>query len=225
VDNRSFWNHRYIAFPQIGSGPGSRGYATAIKKKIIRQAIEKYKIKSILDIGCGDVCWLDDEITNACTYTGCDIAETIIERNKAERSVSSHFLLHDIVSESPPVTADLVICFDVLIHQTVRAEFIAALANILSAIGKVGLVSYRSPPTNGVFPPSPPVPSNASAEATELDKELLDIYAGLPRDHPRAETAFHGPLSEIIRSIRGDMLVEAIGEYRVHTVYEIRHDS
>lgn len=222
MDNRSFWNYRYARCPQIGSGPGSRGYAAARKNQIIRRTMQQRNLRSILDIGCGDLCWLDDEITQNYFYIGCDIAEIIVERNTSVRrtSPSSQFFVHDIVSKPLSVTADLVVCFDVLIHQIKRAEFEAALRNILDAINKFGLISYLTPPVDGVFP-AMPIPCNESPETLDLDRDLARMIADRPKDLPRGQTAFHGSLPEIINSFSRQLIVEPIGRYREHTIYEI----
>jgi SAM-dependent methyltransferase len=139
-----FLGQALFGSPQLGSGRGSRGYAAVRKNELVRRAIREHKITSILDIGCGDLCWLDGEIAEACIYLGCDISEIIIERNFPARHVgvsSPRFTVHDIAADPLTATADLLICFDVLIHQIDKARFDCALRNIVSAIRKVALVS------------------------------------------------------------------------------------
>lgn len=224
MDNRSFWNHRYKTFPQIGSGPGSRGYAAVYKNEMIRGTIEKYGIRSILDIGCGDLCWLDDEIMKVCSYVGCDIAESIIERNASVQPAfsSSNFLVHDIVREPLTLTADLVVCFDVLIHQIELPNFRSALRNTLETVSKIGLISYLLPPSKRSSSP-PVIPSNESPRARELDAEFAKLIANAPRDVIPGMIAYHGALPDLITDIRTDLLVGLVGKYRAQGVYEITH--
>jgi SAM-dependent methyltransferase len=220
VDNRSFWDKRYSVAPQLGSGRGSRGYAAVRKNELVRRAIREHKITSILDIGCGDLCWLDGEIAEACIYLGCDISEIIIERNTARHvGVSSpRFTVHDIAADPLTATADLLICFDVLIHQIDKARFDYALRNIVSAIRKVALVSYLTPPS---LDGTPPTEAAIPPEMQELENEFTDMLAHLPRERTYASIAFHGPLPDFVRSIRDDLQAEPIGRYRWQTVYEI----
>ncbi|MGI8570940.1 MAG: class I SAM-dependent methyltransferase [Methylocella sp.] len=220
MDNRSFWDKRYAAFPQLGSGPGSRGYAAVRKNELVRRAIQEHKITSILDIGCGDLCWLDDEIADACVYFGCDISEIIIERNTARHVgvTSPRFAVHDIAAEPLTTTADLLICFDVLIHQIDRAKFDYALRNIVSAIRKVALVSYLTPPS---LDGTPPTEAAILPEMQQLENEFADMLAHLPRERTYASVAFHGPLPGFVKSFRDDLQAEPIGRYRFQTVYEI----
>jgi SAM-dependent methyltransferase len=220
MDNRSFWNNRYSKLPQLGSGPGSRGYAAGRKNELVRRTIQERAIRSILDIGCGDLCWLDDEIMKTCTYLGCDVSENIIARNTATHAgVSSpRFVIHDIAAEPLTSTADLVICFDVLIHQIDRLRFDEALRNIISAVGTLGLVSYLTPPLpDASFPLEVDIPP----EMQELESDFANMYASLPHELARGQTAFHGPLPELIKSFRDDLQAEPIGRYRQQTVYQI----
>jgi len=224
MDNRSFWNHRHTTLPQLGSGPGSRGYAAVYKNECIHAVIQGGGIHSILDIGCGDLCWLDDQIAQSCNYVGCDISEVAIAKNAAAHP-SVRFFVHDIVAAPVGHTADLVVCFDVLIHQIVRATFSTALTNILAAIGKVALLSYRTPPLgNGQFPPPASLDlANADSCVIALEERFVRMVAEeLPSNRPAMETAFHGPLPELIRSLRDDMEARAVGQYRNQTIYEIR---
>jgi SAM-dependent methyltransferase len=223
MDNRSFWNHRYATLPQLGSGPGSRGYAANYKNAVIRAMIEGGEIDTILDIGCGDLCWLDDQITQSCSYVGCDISEVAIDKNVAAYP-SARFFVHDIVAAPVGQTADLVVCFDVLIHQIARAAFSTALTNILAAVGRIALLSYQTPPlADGRFPPPASLDlANADSGVIALEERFARMVAEeLPADRPTMETAFHSALPDFVRSLRDDMEVRAIGRYRHQTIYEI----
>jgi hypothetical protein len=224
MDNRSFWNHRYVTLPQLGSGPGSRGYAADYKNKLIHARIQSGGIHSIFDIGCGDLCWLDDDILLSCAYSGFDISEVVIAKNSALHP-SVRFTVHDITIAPLGATADLVVSFDLLIHQVEQSMFSAALTNILAAIGKVGFLSYRTPPlANEHFPKTASLDrAHASAAAIALEEQFIRMMSEeLPSDCPTMETAFHGALPELIRLVREDMEARDIGQYRNQTIYEVR---
>src|SRR5256885_14898964 len=83
MDNAQFWDERYRLFPQLGSGPGSRGYAALYKNALVKRTIVQYDVISIADFGCGDLCWIDPDILKARSYVGLDISTTAIERARA----------------------------------------------------------------------------------------------------------------------------------------------
>jgi SAM-dependent methyltransferase len=145
-ENRQFWNARYIEEPDKGSGPGSRGNNIQIKGELIRSTIESYGIRSVLDIGCGDLATLGT--LDVDRYVGLDISDVIIERNKACRP-EWQFICADLAGAYRPSSADLVLCFDVLIHQKTRQAYEAILSKALSATQRVALISGYSHPAHG----------------------------------------------------------------------------
>src|SRR5882724_4063685 len=99
MDNAAFWNERYRCNLHLGSGPGSRGYAAFYKNKLIKEIIFRFDIKSIVDIGCGDLCWLDKPIVESASYMGIDISTAAIDL--ARRAWPSlKFAVHDVSSMS-----------------------------------------------------------------------------------------------------------------------------
>jgi SAM-dependent methyltransferase len=145
-ENRQFWNARYIEEPDKGSGPGSRGQNIRLKGELIRSTIESYGITSVLDIGCGDLATL--ETLDIDHYVGLDISDVIIERNRTFRP-EWQFICADLTGAYQPSPADLVLCFDVLIHQKTRQAYEAVLSKALSAAQRVALISGYSHPAHG----------------------------------------------------------------------------
>lgn len=66
----SFWNRRYEAYP-LGSGVGSRGVFAKNKRFIVQSCIENENVKSIIDLGCGDLYWIKH--MNVLKYVGMGI--------------------------------------------------------------------------------------------------------------------------------------------------------
>jgi len=67
------------------SGVGSnRGYMTVASLRILKDAIMKFSVKSMLDVPCGDVNWILDSIVTDTLplYVGLDGASSVIEVNK-----------------------------------------------------------------------------------------------------------------------------------------------
>lgn len=98
------------------SGPGSSMEYTATLRATLPFLIQKFKIETILDAGCGDMTWMQHvPLPDNVYYHGVDIVESVIEKNKALERPNFSFSVGDIV-EDKMERADLVICRDVLFH-------------------------------------------------------------------------------------------------------------
>ena len=145
-DNASFWNERYLANPGLGSGLGSRAASRALKTALIQHTLEREHSGSVLDIGCGDLASVAE--LPLADYTGIDIAETVIEANTVRRP-SWKFLAGDFLKlrDQHRFRADLVLCFDVLIHQHEFATYEAFVRAIVASCGGIALVgAFQTPP-------------------------------------------------------------------------------
>jgi hypothetical protein len=145
-DNVSFWNKRYLANPGLGSGLGSRDAPRALKTALIQHTLEREHRGSVLDIGCGDLASVAE--LPLADYTGIDIAETVIEANTVRRP-SWKFLAGDFLKlrDQHRFRADLVLCFDVLIHQHEFATYEAFVRAIVASCGGIALVgAFQTPP-------------------------------------------------------------------------------
>lgn len=108
------------------SGPGSGMPRTEAIRKWIPTLYDKYGIKSMLDIPCGDLYWLPSmELPEK--YIGADVVPAIIEDNKRLHPNLDLRVL-DLVSGTLP-KVDLILARDVLGHLTVD-EVNKALENI-----------------------------------------------------------------------------------------------
>src|SRR5256885_2024228 len=122
MDSASFWDARYRSFPELGSGPGSHGYAASHKRLLVKSIIKEFGVSSIVDIGCGDLCWLDEEILTCCNYRGVDVSPVAIERAKSSYPYLE-FAIYDVTGAPLDFKCDLVVSFDVLIHQLEARTF------------------------------------------------------------------------------------------------------
>lgn len=106
MDAKEYWDTRYKTGGN--SGYGSYGAQLAMKLNWLRDL----NISSIVDVGCGDFNFGKHltEIYPKATYTGLDISEVIIKRNK-EKYPNYNFQLKNGIPK-----ADLVLCIDVLFH-------------------------------------------------------------------------------------------------------------
>lgn len=220
MDNRSFWNDRYRTSPGLGSGPGSRGWVRLYKRDVVIQTAAAFRAESILDIGCGDLCWLNQEIISLYSYTGLDISEQATEMARQKYS-KAEFFTHDIINNPWNPKADLTVCFDVLIHQIAKRDFDAALDHILASTRNVALVSYLTPPSDTGSTNAMPDFDKAPPEWRAEEQAFNEILAAVPTDLPRASTAFHGTLPDAVKLIAPRVECIAIGQHRRQTIYKI----
>lgn len=221
MDNKAFWDDRYAREPWLGSGPGSRGVAAHYKADLLRRVLAANPIRSIVDIGCGDLCWLGIEAPfpewmAGTDYLGIDISEVVVARN-VETHPQGRFLVHDIAQAPLDARADLVVCFDVLLHQIERPIFDAALSNLLACVRRHALFSYISP--DAIGPVIPVLEGFDEGIEQRFQRELRDQRAS--RNFPRGSTSYFGPLPALIAEIRPDLSVRALGCYRYQEVYEV----
>jgi hypothetical protein len=109
------WNDNRADIPL--SGPGSSLSATQAFREYFDNFCIGNDIKSIVDIGCGDLTWLPTTTAfSRCAYTGIDIADQLIANHT--RLFPQHtFLNIDVITDEIP-GGDLAIIRDVLFHMT-----------------------------------------------------------------------------------------------------------
>ena len=111
------------------SGSGSNLVQTESIVKKLPEIIEKYKIKSFLDIPCGDFYWMKELNFQEVNYIGADIVEDLIKKNNREFAKDNkNFKILDLTSDRLPY-ADLIFCRDCLVHLSFEDIF-KALKNI-----------------------------------------------------------------------------------------------
>ncbi len=93
----------------------------------------KYKIKSILDIPCGDFNWMSRIDFSQKKYLGADIVEKIIQNNLSKYGNINNidFVNLDLTSDSLP-QSELIICRDCLVHMSNEA-IQKAIENIIKS--------------------------------------------------------------------------------------------
>jgi hypothetical protein len=114
------------------SGTGSALKQTQDVIHIVEQVIELLKVKSLLDIPCGDFNWMRDVRMNDVVYYGADIVDELIAFNKQHyENEKRKFFVADLTSFALPKT-DLIFCRDCLVHLSYN-DIRKALANIKSS--------------------------------------------------------------------------------------------
>lgn len=119
LNNSMFWDFRYQSCPDLGSGIGSRGETLSFKKRMISYLTFGFNNKSIADVGCGDLELMKDfDFKN---YTGLDVSSEALKIAESKRPDWNFKNLS--VTDNELENTDLIMCFDVLIHQSNAVEF------------------------------------------------------------------------------------------------------
>jgi hypothetical protein len=110
------------ADPESRSGPGSTLLATKALREQLPDLIQRFGIRSLVDVPCGDFNWMKEVKIQSLVerYRGLDIVPDLIRDNTkrfGSRQVS--FQVLDMVKEVPPA-ADLILCRHLLIHLTLK---------------------------------------------------------------------------------------------------------
>ncbi len=108
----NLWNNNEISIPR--SGPGSSLDNAADTIFFINNIVNKYDIKSVVDLGCGDLTWMNRTLAFKKDYIGIDISEEIIELNQ-KNYTDKTFMVKSIIIDDIP-KADLFIIRDVIFH-------------------------------------------------------------------------------------------------------------
>lgn len=106
--------------PEIPCGYGSTITATAKQRAWIPIMCEKYGIKSIADVGAGDLSWVSHMPLQSIEYIPYDVAPS-----------SNNVRYLDITKQRPP-PADMIICLWVMTHFSLIDQ-IRALSNLITA--------------------------------------------------------------------------------------------
>lgn len=119
----NYWDNRYRGGGT--SGCGSIGELREWKWKVINMYCPS--IKSVVDMGCGDLSfWGDKKL--APNFFGVDGSEEIIQKNK-EKYPDALFRV-SLLSYRVDVTSPVVFCLDVLFHILDDKEYISTVKNL-----------------------------------------------------------------------------------------------
>lgn len=123
------------------SGPGSDLEQTKYLIPELQILLSDFKIKSILDVPCGDFNWMKRIDLKGIKYTGGDIVEKMIERNNRKyQKENVSFKIIDIINDKLP-KVDLIIVRDCFVHLPYEDIF-SALDNIKNSNSKYLLTTH-----------------------------------------------------------------------------------
>jgi hypothetical protein len=137
-ESTTFWNLRYARFPDRGSGVGSRGENLVFKRELlIDQGIER--AVSVLDVGCGDLEVLKS--LNIADYLGIDTSLQAIQLASKARPDWTFLLVRDDADRRAIAARHTVLCFEVLIHQRSRDDYLKLVEFLTGCTQKTLIVS------------------------------------------------------------------------------------
>ncbi len=84
--------------------------------------LKKYNVKTVVDAPCGDYNWILHLDYRFEKYTGIDIVQKLIEKNKKYENERIKFFAGDILTYNIP-SSDLIFCRDCFIHLTFKQIF------------------------------------------------------------------------------------------------------
>ncbi len=140
-----YWNSK-----ESVSGTGSTLARTKKMREDLQFVIEKYNIKALLDIPCGDFNWMKEVISKESNlkYSGCDIVAELINENEKKYATNNiKFEVKNLISD-PIEKFDLIFCRDCLVHFS-DADIFNSLKNIKRSNSTYFLVtSFLDVPEN-----------------------------------------------------------------------------
>jgi 2-polyprenyl-3-methyl-5-hydroxy-6-metoxy-1,4-benzoquinol methylase len=131
----NYWEERYRGGGN--SGPGSYNASATYKASVINNYINKLKIRTISDYGCGDGNQIS-LLTGFEVYHGCDISSYIIDRNVARFKDRNNMFFYKNVEDLPE--SDMTMSLDVLYHVSRMSDFVAYLTRLFNKSKKYVLI-------------------------------------------------------------------------------------
>jgi hypothetical protein len=123
------------------SGEGSTVEAATAIVREIPYLFQRINVRTMLDIPCGDLHWMQHLDLGATDYTGADIVESLIENNNYKFGhPGRRFQVMDLIS-GPLPKVDLILSRDCLIHLTVPMIF-SCLNSIVQSGSEYLLTSH-----------------------------------------------------------------------------------
>jgi hypothetical protein len=130
------------------SGPGSdRGQTERIRAGL-RGIIDRYGVRTLLDVPCGDFNWMRHADLRGVSYLGGDIVAALVERNRQRFGRDGVAFTRIDLTADPLPRSDLVFCRDCLVHLSYENVF-KALRNIKASGSRYLLTtSFSATPVN-----------------------------------------------------------------------------
>ena len=115
IYNENFWES-----DESRSGIGSEIENTKEALKALEYIIKEYRIKSIIDVPCGDFNWMSKMDLKNINYRGYDIVRSVIKDNNKKFKKSNISFFQSDITDSKLDKADLMIVRDCLVHFSIE---------------------------------------------------------------------------------------------------------
>ncbi|MBX2683461.1 class I SAM-dependent methyltransferase [Campylobacter lari] len=167
-----------------GSGPGSSKDICENYINFLEVFFQKYNIKSIADVGCGD--WQFSkfiDFKDIC-YVGYDVAEYVVKNNIEKYSKENIQFIHYDGDFDKIKTADLIICKDVLQHLPNKKifEFIDILYKFKYALISNDINGYYSKFSNKNIEPGDYRPLDLTKKPFNISMEHVFDIKRMPQN-------------------------------------------
>nr|WP_246480964.1 class I SAM-dependent methyltransferase [Amycolatopsis umgeniensis] len=112
------------------SGPGSESVQTRRLRELLPGLLDRFGVRTLLDLPCGDFGWLSEVDLALERYIGADIVPDLVELNatRFRDDPVREFRVLDLTDDPLP-SVDLVLCRDCLVHLSF-ADIERALRNL-----------------------------------------------------------------------------------------------
>lgn len=139
--------------PETKSGVGSTFFMTALIRERLPLLLKWLKVKSVLDLPCGDFNWMLYISMDDIKYIGADIVTSIIEINNNSGWANKNRVFTELdgcCDELPKM--DLILCRDLVVHLP-NDDILTLLRNFVSSGSKYllltrFLIQYGHKPVN-----------------------------------------------------------------------------
>lgn len=140
---------RFVLLHELGifagaesrSGDGSSLSETRALRETLPGLLGRHRVRSLLDIPCGDMHWMQEVPLEGIDYTGADIVPAIVKANRERlERPGRRFLLLDATSDPLP-EVDLIFCRDLLIHLSLE-DIARTLANFVTSGSRLLMTSH-----------------------------------------------------------------------------------
>ncbi len=115
IYNENFWES-----DESRSGIGSEIENTKEALKALEYIIKEYRIKSIIDVPCGDFNWMSKMDLKNINYRGYDIVRSVIKDNNKKFKKFNINFFHSDITNSKLDKADMMIVRDCLVHFSIE---------------------------------------------------------------------------------------------------------
>ena len=133
-DSVTWWEQRYLLGGN--SGQGSYGVLAEFKAKTVNKFVEEFKVKSLVEFGCGDGSQL--ALANYPRYTGLDVSQKAVTicKEKFINDQSKKFFVYDPYTfdeKTDQFKAEIALSLDVIYHLVEDRVYSTYLKHLFGA--------------------------------------------------------------------------------------------